>query len=122
MKGDLPLSVKINSFIFDPNAGTVTGKRRMGTDALLDAVAEEISKDPKANVIRVTEEDGAIEYIRARIGAEKKNHVLLYAELAPKEAERIMKEFPDAQIYRVKELCHQVPACFKEAAAPGGGR
>jgi len=30
------------------------------------------------------------------------------------ESDLIISAFPDAQIYKAKELCHQVPVCFKE--------
>jgi len=112
-----PLSDKIGSFITNPDAGIVAGKRRMGTEALLDAVADRISEDPEANVIRVTDENDAAGYIGSRIAAGKKNHVLLYVEIPLNDSDRIAAEFPGAQIYRVKELCHQVPACFKESSS-----
>ena len=112
-----PLSDKIGSFITDPNAGIVAGKRRMGTENLLDTVADQISEDPNANVIRVTDEDDAFGYVGSRIVAGKKNHVLLYVEIPIIESDRIIAAFPGVQIYRVKELCHQVPACFKESSA-----
>jgi len=118
MKDEIcPLSDKIGSFIVNPDAGIVAGKRRMGTEALLDTVADRISGDPDANVIRVKDENDAMEYVRSAFDAGKKNHVLLYVEIPIKESDGIIAEFPGVQIYRVKELCHQVPACFKESSA-----
>jgi hypothetical protein len=112
------IAERIDSFISNPNEGTLTGERRMGTGPLLDLVAERIlTEDPMINVIRVTEGD-RIEYIRSRIDADRKNCILLYGDVDTVSLDEIVDEFQDAQVYRAQEICHQVPLCVRESRSP----
>jgi len=86
----------------------------MGTESLLDLLAERIADDSTANVVRVKDKNNLLEHIRSSMIAEKQNHILLYIEVGMEEFDLITKMFPSAHIYGAKELCHQVPVCFKE--------
>ena len=105
---------RVDAFLSNPNAGMFAGKRRMGTGPLLDLLAERMAYDSTANVIRIEERNNMFEYIRSRIMPEKNNHILLYVEVDMSESDAIARTFPQAHIYRVRELCHQVPVCFRE--------
>jgi hypothetical protein len=91
----------------------------MGPEQLLDELAEYISYDNSANIIRIKEKKNILDHIRSEIVAGKKNHVLLYVEIKVAESDLILTAFPDVPVYRAKELCHQLPVCFKESL---GGR
>jgi len=110
---------RMTAFISDPDARVLTGKRRMGTEALLDALADHMEKDASANIIRVTDSKWTADSIRSGTDSGKRNHVLFYVEIDPKRIGEILEEFPDVRIYGAKELCHQVPVCFKEPAEGG---
>jgi pyocin large subunit-like protein len=116
-KDRCPIGGRIDSFVSNPDAGTLTGERRMGTERLLDMLADLLAEDDSANVIRIMKKNGVLDTVRSEIRPEKKNHILLYVDIDLKETDLIITEFPDAQIYRAKELCHQVPVCFKESAS-----
>jgi len=105
---------RIDPFVSNPDAGVITGARRMGTVSLLDTVADRIAESDSDNVIRIKEKDDVLDRIRSETVTDKKNHIFLYVDIDPAETDIIAAEFPDAQVYRSKELCHQVPACFKE--------
>ncbi|MCL1984444.1 MAG: hypothetical protein FWG58_03480 [Methanomassiliicoccaceae archaeon] len=106
---------KVDSFLCDPNAGTLTGERRMGSGPLLDAVANRIiSDDPEANIIRIYGTDD-IGLIRSVTKDKKENHILVYCIIDNKELNDIMRTFPNAHVYRAQELCHQLPACVRES-------
>ena len=105
---------RADSFLSNPNAGVFAGRRRMGTESLLDLLAERIADDSTANVVRVKDKNNLLEHIRSSMIAEKQNHILLYIEVGMEEFDLITKMFPSAHIYGAKELCHQVPVCFKE--------
>jgi len=113
----LSLTDRIDSFLSRPDAGMLKGERRMGTGPLLDMLAERISLDESARVICVIERENALDHIGSQIKAGKKNHILLYVDVELAVTDQISEMFPDAQIYRVKELCHQVPVCFKESSS-----
>ena len=105
---------RADSFLSNPNAGMFAGKRRMGTGPLLDLLADRLAYDSTANVIRVKERNNMLDYIGSSMMPEKSNHILLYVEVDVSESDLIARTFPLAHIYRAKELCHQVPVCFKE--------
>jgi len=107
---------RMTAFITDPDARMLTGKRRMGTEALLDMLADHMEKDASANIIRVTDNEWTTERIRSETDGGKRNHVIFYTEIDPKRIWEILEELPGVQIYGAKELCHQVPVCFKEPA------
>ena len=115
------IAERIESFLRNPDGGTLTGERRMSTESLLDMLADRISEDGSANVICIKEKEGFLTQVRSKIAAEKKNHILLYADVDPAESALVKELYPKAQLYRAKELCHQVPVCFKEPAADNGG-
>jgi len=56
---------RIDSFLSNPNAGALTGERRMSTESLLDLLADRIAEDGAANVIRIKEKNDALERIRS---------------------------------------------------------
>jgi len=90
----------------------------MSTGSLLDLLAGRIARDDSANVIRVTEKEGMLDRIRSRMVPEENNHILIYVDLDGNESELVVAMFPDAHIYLAKELCHQVPVCYR-ASVPG---
>jgi hypothetical protein len=110
---------RIDSFLSNPDAGILRGERRMGPEPLLDILADRIAEDDSANVIYVKEKNNLLEKIRSETVPGKKNHIILYADFDTAESDLITRTFPDAEVYRAKELCHQVPVCFREPA-PGG--
>ncbi|MCL1904831.1 MAG: hypothetical protein FWG19_01750 [Methanomassiliicoccaceae archaeon] len=106
---------RVDSFLSDPNAGTLTGDRRTGSGPLLDTVADRIiSDDPDANIVRIYKTDD-IDLIRSVVDDRKKNHILIYCRIDDGELNDIMITFPDAHVYRGQELCHQLPACVRES-------
>ena len=108
-----PIIDRIDSFLSHPDARTLRGERRMGAQLLLDMLADRISLDDSANIIRIKEvnEKNLIAYIRSNIVSGKNNFILLYADT---DAANIIAAFPDTRVFRAKEICHQVPVCFKE--------
>lgn len=108
---------KIDPFILSELACTLTGTRRMGVDALMDAVAERL-KEMQRNVIRA--ENGDMEHIRNNIINGSKNCVLFNAVVDDMVLNDIFTEFPDVDVYIGQELCHQVPACVKVRGNPDG--
>jgi hypothetical protein len=104
---------RIDSFLSHRDAKTLRGDRRMGTELLLDMLAERISLDDSANIIRIKEEnkENSMDHIHLQIVAGKDNYILLYADI---DAANILAVFPDVKIFKAKEICHQVPVCFKE--------
>ena len=83
----------------------------MGTERLLDMLAGRIAEDEYANVILVKDVND-IPDIASEIVPGKMNHILLYTEDI-KAFDTVLREFPDACVYGAKELCHQVPVCFR---------
>ncbi|MDR2866623.1 MAG: hypothetical protein LBV13_04400 [Methanomassiliicoccaceae archaeon] len=108
---------RIDSFISNPHAGTLTGERRMGAERLLDMLADRLAEDDSRNVIRITENNDIIGLIRSKMRYDKEGHVIIYFDLDADETDVLLRTFPDTQIYRAKEICHQVPVCFREPAA-----
>ncbi|MCL2333561.1 hypothetical protein [Candidatus Methanoplasma termitum] len=108
-----PIIGRIDSFLSRSDAKTLRGDRRMGTGALLDMIADRISIDDSVNIIRVTEEHekNSLNYIHSMITMKKNNFILLYVDI---DAANIIAAFPDAKVLKAKEICHQVPVCFKE--------
>lgn len=108
---------RIDSFLSNPNAGVLTGERRMGTEQLLDLLADRIAEDSSANIVRIKEKNGLLDRIRSEIIPGKKNHIILYADVDAPESDLVVGAFPYAEVYRAKELCHQVPVCFRESSS-----
>ena len=106
------ISERIDSFVSRTDAGMLTGERRMGTECLLDMLADRLAGDEHTNVIRVKGKDD-VPSVRSKIVTDKNNHILLYFA-DPGVSEMILQEFPEACVYGAKELCHQVPVCFRE--------
>jgi len=111
---------RVDSFISSPDASTLTGERRMGVECLLDLLAKRITETSGNNVIRITEVHGAAGRVRELIDPERENHIILYVDICDKEYEAITASFPRATVYRAKELCHQVPVCFKGVTGHNG--
>jgi len=107
------LADRIDSFISRPDAGMLRGERRMGTECLLDMLADRIAEDEHANVIRVKRTDDVLS-IASKIVPGKNDHILIYIADAG-VFDTIVKNFPEACVYGAKELCHQVPVCFRES-------
>jgi hypothetical protein len=110
------MTAKIDSFLSNPDAGTLTGERRMGPENLLDLLADHIMKDDSANIIRITDAKNVSEFIGSKRIAGKTDHILIYIDLSPDVTKDIITLFPDTHIYKAKELCHQLPVCFRETA------
>ncbi|MDR0335052.1 MAG: hypothetical protein LBH69_04115, partial [Methanomassiliicoccaceae archaeon] len=86
---------RIDSFILNPDAGALTGERRMGPVPLLDMLADRLSEDDTANIIRVTESDDAVSFIKSGIRSDKKNHVIIYADVDVRDTDSIIAEHPN---------------------------
>ncbi|MDR0778431.1 MAG: hypothetical protein LBE48_03215 [Methanomassiliicoccaceae archaeon] len=108
------MSVRIDSFLSDPNAGTLTGERRMGPEKLLDMLADRLADDDSVNIIRIMDHRNVHNFISSGIRAGKTDHILIYVDLSTEATNDILASFPDAHVYKAKELCHQVPVCFRE--------
>ena len=104
---------RIDSFVSRLDAGMLTGERRMGTERLLDMLADRMAEDVYANVILVKKMDD-VHDIASKIVLDKINHILLYITNST-VSETILWKFPNAFVYVAKELCHQVPVCFRES-------
>jgi hypothetical protein len=105
---------KIDSFISHPDAGMLTGERRMGTEHLLDLLADRIAEDDSANVILVKEMID-IPGISSKTVPGKIDHILIYFDTEG-TFDTIVQRFSDACVYGAKELCHQLPVCFRGSA------
>jgi len=105
------LADRIDSFVSRPDAGMLRGERRMGTERLLDMLADRIAEDECANVILVKAADD-VQDIASKIVPGKMDHILLYTTDV-KAFDTVLREFPGACVYGAKELCHQVPVCFR---------
>ena len=81
-------------------------------ECLLDLLAERITKTSGDNVIQITDVNGAADRVRELIDPERENHVILYADIGENEYD-LIAGLPCVTTYRAKELCHQVPVCFK---------
>ncbi|MCL2712497.1 MAG: hypothetical protein FWD37_04405 [Methanomassiliicoccaceae archaeon] len=88
----------------------------MGVECLLDLLANRIAKNYGNKVIRIRTNKNAIGRITKRIDPEKRNHVILYEEIDRCLYDLVVNTFPYATIYGARELCHQVPVCFKVLA------
>lgn len=106
---------KMDYFLSDPHAGILTGERRMGTDELLDMLAEHLILDnSESNIISIKGNEYPMDRIREEI-KEGSNHILLYGPICKEDLDMIIHEFPEASVYRGQELCHQLPACVRES-------
>ncbi|MCL2890923.1 MAG: hypothetical protein FWF40_03415 [Methanomassiliicoccaceae archaeon] len=119
MRNELCIAGRIDSFVSRPDAGMLRGERRMGTERLLDMLADRIAEDECANVIRVKEVN-EIQDIASKIVPCKIDHILLYTSDA-EAFDAVLREFPNACVYGAKELCHQVPVCFRGSPMTGHG-
>jgi hypothetical protein len=108
------MTARIDSFLSNRDAGTLTGERRMSPEKLLDMLAGRIMMDDTANIIRIRSKDDLSELLISGRRVTDRDHVLIYIDLSMDETAHIMTAFPDAHIYRAKELCHQVPVCYRE--------
>jgi hypothetical protein len=114
------LNERIESFLSHPDAGMLKGDRRMGTELLLDTLADSIIEKGN-NVIRIKKHDGLMEYISSNIVSKKKNFILLYVDIGLDETNLIIERYPEAPLFKAKELCHQVPVCYKESISDDRG-
>jgi len=114
------LSERMESFLSNPDAGMLRGDRRMGTEPLLDMLADRISADG-SNVIKVKKEEGMFDHISSKIISGKENFILIYVDIGVEETNSMVKMYPDVQIYKAKELCHQVPVCYRESLSDSKG-
>jgi len=102
---------RMDSFLSEPGAGILAGNRRMGTDALMDTLAERLER--RAKVIRIKSTEDMIERVRQETCDDV--HVVIYCRIGDDELNAVMREFPKAHVYRAQELCHQLPACVRES-------
>ena len=87
----------------------------MGTECLLDLLADRISNKSGTNIVRITDRRDVTDRSHP-IDPDVEYHVLLYVDIDDDEYDIIAGIFSHATIYRAKELCHQVPMCFKGSA------
>jgi hypothetical protein len=108
MESDEDIRVRIDRFLTNPNAGSVTGRRRMGIEALMDLVEEEVRNAfPDLNIIRIGRDEFPKSFENVAILAD-----------SPEKSERIIELFetgiPKSVLFlSTRELCHQLPACIK---------
>ena len=111
---------RMESFLSNPDAGMLRGDRRMGTELLLDMLADRVSADG-SNVIKVKNAEGIFDHVSSKIISGEVNYILIYIDIGVEETNTLVKMFPDVQIYKAKELCHQVPVCYRETLSDNKG-
>jgi len=84
----------------------------MGTECLLDLLAERL-RAGGANVIKIKCKGNITRLPRSFAAPGVRRHVIVYDISLYDIA---LRSFPDSEVYGARELCRQMPVCFKRPA------
>lgn len=96
---DMVLKQRVLHFLYSKKDSSVTGVRRMGSEAFVDYVAA------------AAEEDG----LKASIFPDKDGDIILFYtwEGSEDNMKEVLDADPEADVMYGQELCHQVPAVVR---------